>query len=84
MSFILLGTAGCHLCEQAEDLISRCRQANRNTPVAIKNIDIANETAWQEDFAVKIPVLLHQQTGKYIQWPFNQNDVLTFIQQHHD
>jgi hypothetical protein len=76
MRLLLLGTAGCHLCEDALLLINRCRYKAEFT---IEQIDIAEQTEWQDDFATKIPVLLEPETHKSLDWPFTQEDILTFI-----
>lgn len=81
MSYLLLGTSGCHLCELAEEIIDDCHSAS-NFPV--KLIDIAEQTHWQHDFATRIPVLLHQKSSNCLCWPFTKNDVLTFLKQNHD
>ncbi|MFK5951168.1 MAG: glutaredoxin family protein [Methylococcales bacterium] len=70
---ILLGTAGCHLCEQAELIISAC------TGVEIELIDIAEQQQWQEKYAIRIPVLYHDVTEKELGWPFEQQQAQIFI-----
>lgn len=82
MNYLLLATAGCHLCELAEQLISECRFTGESFNIEL--IDIAEQTQWQQGFATKIPVLLHQESQHYINWPFTQDDILTFIKQNHD
>lgn len=77
MKYLLLGTAGCHLCEEAEAIIRNDRVATLN--VDIELIDIAVQTQWQDDYATSIPVLLQPDTLQTIAWPFNQADVLTFL-----
>ncbi len=73
VKLILLGTAACHLCEQAELILSVC------TNVEIELIDIAEQQQWQERYAIRIPVLYHQQTGSELGWPFSQDQVQEFI-----
>ena len=72
MSLLLLGTQGCHLCEQAQVLLSQLA-------IPVENIDIAHETQWQTEFAVLIPVLYHSISKRYIHWPFDSNTILSFI-----
>ena len=64
MSYLLLSTEACHLCEQAEALLA---------PLDIRysKIDIAEEEQWQADYATKIPVLLNTETNKELCWPFS-------------
>ena len=82
MKFLLLGTSGCHLCELAEELINECLVAE--TDITVELIDIAEQIQWQADYATLIPVLLNERTNKYLNWLFTREDVLTFIEQHHD
>ena len=82
MKYLLLGTTGCHLCELAEELIHECLADRPGTKVEL--IDIAEQIQWQADYATLIPVLLHERTNKYLNWPFTKDHVLTFIDQYHD
>jgi hypothetical protein len=72
MSLLLLGTQGCHLCEEAQALLT-------HLAIPVDNIDIANDTQWQTEFAVFIPVLYHSTSQRYIHWPFDSNTILSFI-----
>jgi hypothetical protein len=82
MKYLLLGTSGCHLCELAEELTHECLPAE--TGISVELIDIAEQTQWQPDYATLIPVLLHQKSLQSLKWPFTKENVLTFIEQHHD
>ncbi len=72
MPLLLLGTQGCHLCEQAQTLLTQLT-------IPVQHIDIANQTQWQTEFAVLIPVLYHSSTQRYLNWPFDSDTVLSFI-----
>jgi hypothetical protein len=74
---LLLGTSGCHLCEQAEQLINGC--SLNNLELTIETIDIAEQEQWQEQYALRIPVLYHPETQKELGWPFDQMHVKEFI-----
>ncbi len=78
MKYLLLGTAGCHLCELADDLLNECLNAKMN--IYVEPIDIAEQTQWQENYATLIPVLLHQHSMQSLNWPFTKAQVLTFIE----
>jgi hypothetical protein len=80
MKYLLLETSGCHLCDQAEELINECLEIG--LACSIEKIDIAEQTQWQTDYAILIPVLLHEQTNEYLNWPFTHTQILTFIEQH--
>lgn len=77
MKLILLGTSACHLCEMAEALLS---PIVTNYPhLQLDLIDIAEQTQWQEKYAIRIPVLLHPQTQQELGWPFDRAAVIKFI-----
>lgn len=73
ITLILLGTLGCHLCEEAELILAGCEQ------ISIESIDIAEQEQWQEKYAIKIPVLYHPETQKELGWPFTLVQIQTFI-----
>jgi len=75
VELLLLGTEGCHLCEEAEDVLNQCELSR----VDLIYIDIAEQTQWQAAFAVHIPVLYCSQTADYLSWPFTSSDVEQFI-----
>lgn len=73
MRLILLGTSGCHLCEQAEVIVKAC------VPGGVETVDIAEQEQWQELYAVRIPVLYDPKTNQELGWPFDQAEVENFI-----
>ncbi|MFI3188897.1 glutaredoxin [Crenothrix sp. D3] len=77
MHLLLLGTAGCHLCEQAEEIIREC--LGNDYPQVIEIIDIAEQEHWQAQYAIRIPVLYHPASQKELAWPFASTDIKTFI-----
>ena len=74
---LLFGTSGCHLCEQAELIIKSCLANNKE--LTIETIDIVEQEQWQEQYAIRIPVLCHPETQKVLGWPFNQAQIKEFI-----
>ena len=76
---LLFGTSGCHLCEQAEQIINVCLP--HNLELKIETIDIAEHEQWQEQYAIRIPDLYHPETKKDLGWPFDQTDVNEFIKE---
>jgi short subunit dehydrogenase-like uncharacterized protein len=73
MGLILFGTSGCHLCEQAEVIVNACM------PDGVDYVDIAEQEQWQEQYAVRIPVLYDSESGRELGWPFGQAEVEGFI-----
>ena len=74
---LLLGTAGCHLCEQAEQILNDCLPSN--IELTIESIDIAEQEQWQKQYALCIPVLYYPETKKELGWPFDSWQVKEFI-----
>jgi hypothetical protein len=72
-TLILFGTDGCHLCEEAEQLLAR------HPHPAFDKIDIAAHPEWQERYAVKIPLLLDSASGAELAWPFGATDLQHFL-----
>jgi len=73
VKLILLGTSGCHLCEEAELIMLACKN------VEIELIDIAEQEQWQEKYAIRIPVLYHRETVGELGWPFDRQQAQVFI-----
>lgn len=70
----LLGTTGCHLCDQAEALL---RQAQAARHVEWRYVDIALDEALVEKYGLRIPVLLAP-GGQELGWPFSLLDIVRF------
>jgi hypothetical protein len=75
---ILLGTAGCHLCEQALEIVNDCWASDFD--LFIEHLDIADFPEWQAEYATRIPVLYHPETETDLSWPFTQPTVAAFIE----
>lgn len=72
MDWILYGTLGCHLCEQAEQLLQQVQCAR---PVTWTVVDIADlPEAEQMALARRIPVL--QAGAQQLGWPFGLPDLM--------
>ena len=74
---LLLGTSGCHLCEEAEEIIASCQLDTHK--VSIEPLDIAEQEHYQAEFALYIPVLYHPDSLKRLNWPFDAAQVHEFI-----
>lgn len=71
-NFILFGTEGCHLCEEAEELLIAAQ-------VDFKSQDIMASEQWQDDYGLLIPVLWHAQSQNQLNWPFDSLQIHSFI-----
>lgn len=67
----LLGTSGCHLCDEAENILMRLQAVQ---PLNYQNVDIADfDETLMLSFATSIPVLLT--VNKRLDWPFSVLDL---------
>jgi len=72
----LYHTAGCHLCEQAEEMVMACLAARGMDPAAcLSQMDIAEKGEWLERYGVLIPVLREEASGRELHWPFGVEDI---------
>ena len=78
IKLLLLGTTGCHLCDDAEIIIAEALDKCK-ARVEVEKIDIAEQQQWQEQYAVRIPVLYHPESRSELGWPFNQDTLNEFL-----
>lgn len=67
MTVILFTTAGCHLCEQARDLL-------RVFDVEVVPTEIGDDDILTTRYGILIPVLKFT-NGSELHWPFSQQDI---------
>jgi len=70
--FILFGTANCHLCEEAEQLLA-------DAGIDFQMADIIDDTEWQAKYGLLIPVLLHVESQRRLEWPFDRLQLEDFF-----
>ncbi|MCG9723430.1 glutaredoxin family protein [Shewanella sp. Isolate7] len=70
-TFILFHTDACHLCEQAQALISTL-----NIDFVLQ--DICDDEQLAQRYGVRIPVLLRQADGAELGWPFDNEQLQQF------
>jgi hypothetical protein len=63
----LFGTLGCHLCEQAEEVLMPLVEHG----LLVELMDIAG---------LRIPVLRRVDNGAELDWPFEAEQVVSFLQ----
>lgn len=78
MSFVLLGTEGCHLCDDATAIILA---ASQGLDVIVYQDDIAVSEALVTRYGTRIPVIKHETLETELDWPFSVDDVREFFQQ---
>lgn len=87
-SLILYTTEGCHLCEQAEQLLDQLSQQSSQlysqlqsseNPLQIIPVDISTDEALVELYGIRIPVVKNDETQEEIGWPFDLADLLRLL-----
>ncbi|MEN9680498.1 MAG: hypothetical protein RLZZ627_391 [Pseudomonadota bacterium] len=76
MALELLGTSGCHLCEEAEASVEEAR-IRLSLDFALKLIEIADDPELMESFGLRIPVLRWKE--QLLCWPFTTDGVTEFL-----
>lgn len=72
----LLGTLGCHLCEQAEQLLMPWLARD----VVVELLDIAESEVLVARYGLRIPVLRRERDGAELGWPFDERSLAAFLQ----
>ena len=78
ISLTLYSTAGCHLCELAEELL---REAQTQVNLQWQWTEIVDSKDLMEHYAVRIPVVAEPVSGAEIGWPFDQSDLQRWLSQ---
>ena len=76
MNYILYGTSACHLCEEAEAIIHPVQQ---RFGFMLQKIDIAETDTLISEYGSRIPVLYCNKTTQSLEWPFDESELLQFI-----
>jgi len=63
---ILYTTEGCHLCDQAAQLLQQAEAA-----LELELVDIASSEALVECYGIRIPVIKKTATEAELGWPFD-------------
>ncbi|WP_042144375.1 MULTISPECIES: glutaredoxin family protein [unclassified Pseudoalteromonas] len=66
----LYHTQGCHLCEQAYELLIQVVDASK-----IQLVDIIDSEAHMALYQTSIPVIENNHNGNKLFWPFNEQDI---------
>lgn len=90
INYVLLSTEACHLCEDAQALLTQLPEAIAST---MQKVDITepekftilngfNLTAeqWVDQYGESIPVLSHLSSGFDLYWPFDLQLLQSFVQ----
>ena len=72
MSVVLYTTVGCHLCDQARELVSTVAP-----DLTLTLVDVAEDDELLARYGERIPVLMKE--GRELGWPFGLLDVQQFL-----
>lgn len=72
----LFSTLGCHLCDEAEAVIA---QVLPYVEAQIEWVDIIEREDWLARYSTSIPVLQRLDTQQELAWPFDAQQVYTFL-----
>jgi len=72
MRLVLYGKESCHLCDEAEAILSELG-------IVAEYSDITSDAGLQESYALRIPVLKRLDTGSELGWPFDAEAVARFL-----
>ncbi|HKJ94144.1 MAG TPA: glutaredoxin family protein [Gammaproteobacteria bacterium] len=72
----LLGTVGCHLCEEAEALVM---PVARRLGVEVRHVDIADDDTLTQRYATTIPVVRREDRDRELGWPFDTDSLYRFL-----
>lgn len=78
ISLMLYSTAGCHLCELAEQQL---REAQTQVSLQWRWTEIVDSEDLMERYAVRIPVVAESVSGAEIGWPFDQIELQNWLSQ---
>ena len=65
---------GCHLCEEAAQLLQ-----GRHEGYRLNTIEIEGDLALVYRYGVRIPVLRREDTGAELDWPFDETALSEFL-----
>ena len=71
----LFGTLGCHLCEIAEAEIMPLVEHG----LLVELVDITDPEDLTDVYGLRIPVLRRTDTEAELDWPFDTEQVVTFL-----
>lgn len=73
---MLFQTLGCHLCEEALEVIGAAPRADSSD---LESVDIADDDSLLVRYGERIPVLLRPDSGAELDWPFTVEEVERFL-----
>ncbi|MCL6269851.1 glutaredoxin family protein [Sansalvadorimonas sp. 2012CJ34-2] len=73
MQLFLMTTAGCHLCEQALEILNALQE---QADFQLDLIDIATDDQLIDRYGIRIPVVVDGCSKKELGWPFTAQQLV--------
>ncbi|WP_426417883.1 glutaredoxin family protein [Aestuariirhabdus sp. LZHN29] len=76
LTLVLYTTSGCHLCEQALELLRPTIEVNN---LQLLLVDIADSDEMIERYGIRIPVIKLEGAQGELGWPFDEMQAVEFL-----
>ncbi|BAW79706.1 glutaredoxin [Candidatus Nitrosoglobus terrae] len=73
LQLILYHTAGCHLCDEAREIIAQVPK------ITVEEVEIGDDSELIKHYGTRIPVLMQPDLGSVLDWPFTVDTVTQWI-----
>jgi len=73
---LLYTTAGCHLCELAQAMLSQLAQLNE---LAWRPVEISDDETLVNQYGIRIPVVCVEGADQDLGWPFDEAQLLAYL-----
>lgn len=77
MKILLYTTGGCHLCEQALELLIECQRAGHRFDIC--EVEIADSESLIDAYGIRIPVIRIDGREPELGWPFDREGLEQFL-----
>jgi thiol-disulfide isomerase/thioredoxin len=75
--FELYSTDGCHLCDMAFEQVQQLAATEQ-----VNVVDIVDNDVLVVDYGIRIPVIKHMSSGDELGWPFDVQQLASFMSRH--
>jgi len=72
-------TLGCHLCEQAAQLLGELQQTS-HPGLVVESVDIALDQVLFDQYGIRIPVVKREELTQDLGWPFTRSELAAYLE----
>ncbi len=85
---LLYGSSGCHLCEQAEEVLEPVlvhindqlvRGGREDAVLVLRVVEITDSPELMARYAIRIPVIKYAAEADELGWPFDEAQAFDFL-----